>query len=75
MTVADLDEATQFTDMFGCQILYTMGPFSGTKGSFMRVYADTRTCALSCTTSGIEEPVPQHRTAGGHLSRTAAALA
>jgi catechol 2,3-dioxygenase-like lactoylglutathione lyase family enzyme len=42
MTVADLDEATHFfTDMFGCQILYTMGPFSGTKGSFMRVYANT----------------------------------
>ena len=45
MTVPDLDEASEFfADMFGCQTLYTMGPFSGSrdgsKGSFMRVYAN-----------------------------------
>ena len=45
MTVPDLDEATGFfTDMFGCQSMYTMGPFSavtgGAKGSFMRTYAN-----------------------------------
>jgi catechol 2,3-dioxygenase-like lactoylglutathione lyase family enzyme len=46
MTVPDLDEATEFfTDVFGCQTLYTMGPFTGSKGSFMRTYAnaDVRT--------------------------------
>jgi catechol 2,3-dioxygenase-like lactoylglutathione lyase family enzyme len=41
MTVADLDEATEFfTDVFGCQTLYTMGPFGDTKGPFIRVIAN-----------------------------------
>jgi catechol 2,3-dioxygenase-like lactoylglutathione lyase family enzyme len=42
MTVADLDRATAFfTQVFGCTVLYTMGPFSGSGGSFMRVYANS----------------------------------
>lgn len=41
MTVPDLDEATRFfTEFFGCQVLYTMGPFSGSGGSFMRAFAN-----------------------------------
>jgi catechol 2,3-dioxygenase-like lactoylglutathione lyase family enzyme len=41
MTVADIDEATGFfTGVFGCQTLYTMGPFTGSKGSFMRRIAN-----------------------------------
>jgi catechol 2,3-dioxygenase-like lactoylglutathione lyase family enzyme len=41
MTVPDLDEASGFfTECFGCQTLYTMGPFSGSKNSFMRTYAN-----------------------------------
>ncbi len=41
MTVADLDEATAFfTDVFGCQALYTMGPFQSSRTSFMRVVAN-----------------------------------
>ena len=46
MTVPDLDEATRFfTGVFGCRVLYTMGPFDGSGGAFMRVYAnaDVRT--------------------------------
>jgi catechol 2,3-dioxygenase-like lactoylglutathione lyase family enzyme len=41
MTVPDLDEATDFfRGVFGCQPLYTMGPFQGSGGSFMRTYAN-----------------------------------
>ncbi|OHV29809.1 MULTISPECIES: VOC family protein [Pseudofrankia] len=41
ITVADLDEVTAFfTDVFGCQTLYTMGPFEGRRGPFMRVIAN-----------------------------------
>jgi catechol 2,3-dioxygenase-like lactoylglutathione lyase family enzyme len=41
MTVADLEEATEFfTDVFGCQTLYTMGPFEDRKGPFIRVVAN-----------------------------------
>src|SRR5256714_10510128 len=50
MTVPDLDEATAFfTGVFGCQVMYTMGPFSGEqangttagpRGAFMRRYAN-----------------------------------
>ncbi len=41
VTVADLDEVTAFlTDVFGCQALYTMGPFEDRKGPFMRVIAN-----------------------------------
>jgi catechol 2,3-dioxygenase-like lactoylglutathione lyase family enzyme len=44
MTVPDLEEATRFfTEFFGCQLLYTMGPFSSrteNAGSFMRRYAN-----------------------------------
>ncbi|OHV35527.1 glyoxalase [Parafrankia soli] len=41
ITVADLDEATAFfTDVFGCQTLYTMGPFEGRRGPFMRIIAN-----------------------------------
>ncbi len=41
MTVPDLDEASDFfSEFFGCQTLYTMGPFSGAKNSFMRTYAN-----------------------------------
>ena len=41
MTVADLEEATAFfTGVLGCRTLYTMGPFAGAKGPFMRMYAN-----------------------------------
>jgi catechol 2,3-dioxygenase-like lactoylglutathione lyase family enzyme len=41
MTVADLDEATDFfTDVFGCQTLYTMGPFESRRTPFTRVIAN-----------------------------------
>lgn len=41
MTVADLDEATAFfTGVFGCQTLYTMGPFTDRKSPFTRVIAN-----------------------------------
>jgi len=46
MTVPDLDQATDFfAEVFGCTELYTMGPFSGHGGSFMRTFAnaDVRT--------------------------------
>ena len=42
MTVPDLDQATDFfVGLFGCQTLYTMGPFAGKGGSFIRVYANS----------------------------------
>src|SRR5260370_39864161 len=41
VTGADLDEVTAFfTDVFGCQTLYTMGPFEDRRGPFMRVIAN-----------------------------------
>ena len=46
VTVADLDEVTRFfTHVFGCQTLYTMGPFQGSRTAFMRevANADVRT--------------------------------
>src|SRR4051812_1593232 len=56
MTVPDLDEATAFfTDVFGCRVLYTMGPFSGERangagagqrGAFMRRYANADVRAI-----------------------------
>jgi catechol 2,3-dioxygenase-like lactoylglutathione lyase family enzyme len=45
LTVADLDEASAFFEgFFGCQPLYTMGPFEDKKSPFMRVFgnADVR---------------------------------
>jgi catechol 2,3-dioxygenase-like lactoylglutathione lyase family enzyme len=41
LTVADLDEATGFfTGVFGCRVMYTMGPFENRKEPFMRVIAN-----------------------------------
>lgn len=41
ITVADLDEATAFfTEVFGCRVLYTMGPFENRREPFMRVIAN-----------------------------------
>lgn len=41
VTVADLDEATAFfVEVFGCRVLYTMGPFDGSGGPFMRIHAN-----------------------------------
>ena len=40
--MSDLEEATAFfTDVFGCRTLYTMGPFQGSNGPFMRTYANS----------------------------------
>jgi catechol 2,3-dioxygenase-like lactoylglutathione lyase family enzyme len=44
-TVADLDEASHFFEsFFGCEPIYTMGPFEDSKGPFMRSFgnADVR---------------------------------
>jgi catechol 2,3-dioxygenase-like lactoylglutathione lyase family enzyme len=41
LTVADLDEATAFfCQVFGCRVLYTMGPFENRREPFMRVIAN-----------------------------------
>lgn len=41
MTVPDIEQATDFfVEVFGCQPLYTMGPFEGSGGAFMRLYAN-----------------------------------
>jgi catechol 2,3-dioxygenase-like lactoylglutathione lyase family enzyme len=41
LTVADLDEATAFFGgVFGCRVLYTMGPFENRREPFMRVIAN-----------------------------------
>src|SRR5262249_12419223 len=40
-TVADLQSASDFfEDVFGCQSIYTMGPFKDSKGPFMRMFAN-----------------------------------
>jgi catechol 2,3-dioxygenase-like lactoylglutathione lyase family enzyme len=41
MTVGDFDAATAFfTDVFGCRLMYTMGPFGRSDEPFMRIYAN-----------------------------------